>query len=75
MITKKPWFEFHKGWVSIGFRPANWRGWLVILTAVVVIAVSQLIFGSDVRLVVTIGAIFAVVLIALFTTDNYNYLE
>jgi len=71
LISKKPWFEFHKGWFNLGFRPANWRGWLVLLVAVAVIAASQLLFGSDVRLVVTIGAIFAVILIAFFTTESW----
>ena len=44
---------------------------MVILIAVVIIAGSYHIFGSDVGLVVFIGAIFVVSFIALFTIDNW----
>ena len=42
---------------------------MVILIAVMVIAASHLMFGSDVRLVVTLGVLFVVVLICFLTTD------
>ena len=42
---------------------------MVILIAVMVIAGSHILFGSDVRLVVTLGVLFVVGLICLLTTD------
>jgi ABC-2 type transport system ATP-binding protein len=58
---------FHRRRVGVGWRPADWRGWLVTsVAAVAVLAVLLLLHGSSARvpLTILIVAVYAVVALA-----------